>query len=143
MPTPSAKVVDLTGQPFGLMRVEAFAGLTARGQALWRCRCACGRVKTVPASNLARLQPAGGRRATGGCGECHRDNEARFAAATGGRGRCYVCGRRVRTSARTCSPACCRMYREAAAALTDVHTFFVRRGLRGCATPVPPHPDAP
>lgn len=38
---------DLTGQQFGLWGVLERAGTSANGAALWRCRCACGRLFDV------------------------------------------------------------------------------------------------
>ncbi|KAF0156275.1 MAG: hypothetical protein FD189_1080 [Elusimicrobia bacterium] len=46
------RFVDLNGQRFGRLTVLAFAGRTPKGEALWRCRCECGRERVVLAYNL-------------------------------------------------------------------------------------------
>jgi hypothetical protein len=45
---------DITGQQFGRLTVVARAMSDRRGQAQWRCRCACGNETTVNGSNLRR-----------------------------------------------------------------------------------------
>lgn len=42
---------DLTGERFNRFTVEAFAGVRG-GNALWHCRCDCGTVRIVQATNL-------------------------------------------------------------------------------------------
>jgi hypothetical protein len=42
---------DLTGQPFGRLKVIGFAGY-AHSNAYWTCQCDCGIIKTIVASNL-------------------------------------------------------------------------------------------
>lgn len=54
--------IDLTGREFDLLTVEAHAG-SRNGKSLWKCRCKCGKTKTVIASNLTRLL-------TRSCGRC-------------------------------------------------------------------------
>ena len=44
---------DLTGQNFGRLVVEAFAGKDSIGKVLWFCRCECGGTKTTRAENLS------------------------------------------------------------------------------------------
>jgi hypothetical protein len=44
--------IDLTGRPFGLWTVLAYAG--NRGNNYWHCRCACGRVKQVEGKSLCK-----------------------------------------------------------------------------------------
>jgi hypothetical protein len=41
------KIIDLTGQKFGRLEVTEAAGRDDRGRLLWRCRCECGKQKTV------------------------------------------------------------------------------------------------
>jgi hypothetical protein len=50
---PRAGVLDLTGKIFGKLVVIRFAGTPwPRYGAMWRCRCACGRVVDVRSDNL-------------------------------------------------------------------------------------------
>lgn len=50
--------IDLSGRRFGLLTVIGFSGSIKRPdhgrRTFWRCRCKCGRVKTVLADNLRR-----------------------------------------------------------------------------------------
>jgi len=45
---------DHTGQRFGRLTVVARAGSDSRGNALWDCRCDCGRTTRVPGYCLRR-----------------------------------------------------------------------------------------
>lgn len=47
-----ANAIDLTGQVYGQLAVQAFAGRTGSGNLLWECLCTCGRTSRVQASNL-------------------------------------------------------------------------------------------
>ncbi len=52
MPTQN-RFQDLTGQSFGRLTVESYAGRGKRGKAtLWLCKCSCGESTIVQASNL-------------------------------------------------------------------------------------------
>ena len=46
------KIKDLTGQRFGRLNVVELAGRTRYGNALWKCRCDCGKYTTVISHNL-------------------------------------------------------------------------------------------
>lgn len=48
----SAKRRDITGEVFGRLTVTQFYGISKSAHALWICRCSCGTVKVVGASNL-------------------------------------------------------------------------------------------
>lgn len=41
------KIINLTGQKFGRLTVQSFAGQDHRNQALWNCVCECGNVVVV------------------------------------------------------------------------------------------------
>jgi hypothetical protein len=47
-----AAVIDLTGQRFGRLLVQAREGRDAVGRALWRGHCDCGQVRRVLGANL-------------------------------------------------------------------------------------------
>jgi hypothetical protein len=49
----SHRTIDLTGRPFGLWTVTAFAG-TYQGNTYWTCQCTCGAVSDVAAHALRR-----------------------------------------------------------------------------------------
>ena len=52
-PTRVAGVLqDLTGQRFGRLIAERQVGVTARGHAVWECRCDCGNIHVARAYNL-------------------------------------------------------------------------------------------
>lgn len=55
---------DLTGRIFGRLTVECFAFRDKYKQAVWVCRCSCGRAMNASASCLAR-----GRQTHCGCGD--------------------------------------------------------------------------
>jgi hypothetical protein len=46
--------IDLAGRVFGRLTVLAFWGVTAKGEALWRCRCTCRRESVVYSAALRR-----------------------------------------------------------------------------------------
>ena len=48
----AGKAPDMSGRKFGLLRVTRRAGSNARQDAMWLCRCDCGRSVTVRASSL-------------------------------------------------------------------------------------------
>jgi hypothetical protein len=49
------KVIDLTGQTFERLSVLYFIGLDdKRKQALWFCKCICGKTKIIQSNNLIR-----------------------------------------------------------------------------------------
>lgn len=45
------KIIDLTGEKFGMLTVICYDGKDSGG-AKWKCRCDCGNIKTVRGSNL-------------------------------------------------------------------------------------------
>jgi hypothetical protein len=63
------KFISRIGQRFNRLIVTEFAGHNVRNQILWRCRCDCGAVKIVRATDLARG-------ATQSCG-CYRNQKSR------------------------------------------------------------------
>lgn len=46
--------VDITGQPFGLLKAIEPTGETGSSGAIWRCECRCGGEKNVGLQNLKR-----------------------------------------------------------------------------------------
>ena len=46
------KVIDLTGQKFGRLKVIERVGRTKQGNALWKCRCDCGNETIVRSVSL-------------------------------------------------------------------------------------------
>ncbi len=70
-------VIDITGQTFSKLTVLARAGTNKWGMALWRCRCACGKV--VPAAAGAALRR--GTKTSCGCAyEANQRGIGRFGA---------------------------------------------------------------
>lgn len=65
-------VRDLSGQVFGRWTVLRFAGRNSYEQAVWHCRCACGKRQALPQSNLT----TGVSRSCG----CYRDDVNRARA---------------------------------------------------------------
>lgn len=61
-----SKFIDLTGQKFGEITViEKDAELTKqKGRVYWKCQCSCGRIKSIRADGLKKIQT---------CGECKKD----------------------------------------------------------------------
>ena len=57
-------VIDLTGRTFRELTVIRRDGSDRHGAAMWRCRCSCGREKTVRGYNLCSEHPIGS------CGIC-------------------------------------------------------------------------
>lgn len=53
------RLIDLSGQVFGLWRVQHQAGNTPGGAALWMCACSCGVEKAVLGSDLRRGNSSG------------------------------------------------------------------------------------
>lgn len=49
-----SKLLDLTGQRFGMLTVKEFDSLNKHKQALWKCLCDCGNTKVVSSNNLRR-----------------------------------------------------------------------------------------
>lgn len=43
---------DITGQRFGRLVVESYAGTNSGGMALWNCKCDCGGIAVVTGSHL-------------------------------------------------------------------------------------------
>ena len=74
-----AKMMDLTGQRFGRLTVQGFAGKGKNGVILWRCMCDCGNITDVWASNLRR-------KTTVSCGCYRRDMARRVKTTHGGKG---------------------------------------------------------
>ena len=48
------KLIDLTGQRFGRLVVEEFAYVDKHGNAIWRCKCDCGNLKTVGSREIRK-----------------------------------------------------------------------------------------
>jgi hypothetical protein len=48
----AAKFIDLVAREFGSLTVIAHAGLNAKRQSMWRCRCRCRELKVVRGSDL-------------------------------------------------------------------------------------------
>nr|DAU90285.1 MAG TPA: hypothetical protein [Bacteriophage sp.] len=46
------KIIDLTGQTFGRLKVVKFDSLSKNNQAKWKCKCKCGNEVVVAASHL-------------------------------------------------------------------------------------------
>ena len=46
------KIKDLTGQRFGKLVVQGYAGISQYGKTQWNCRCDCGNTTTVTGSHL-------------------------------------------------------------------------------------------
>jgi hypothetical protein len=42
----------LFGKRYGVLTVIGFAGISSRQESLWKCRCACGTFRIVPAGKL-------------------------------------------------------------------------------------------
>lgn len=47
-----SRLVDMVGQRFGHLQVTGRQGSNTRGEALWECKCVCGRVVCLPGSYL-------------------------------------------------------------------------------------------
>ncbi len=47
-----SRFIDLTGQRFGRLVVEGFAGADKKRNALWNCKCDCGQRRVVAGNNL-------------------------------------------------------------------------------------------
>lgn len=48
------KLIDLTGQTFGLWTVKRRIKIEGRKDTIWECECRCGQIKHVSASHLTR-----------------------------------------------------------------------------------------
>lgn len=48
------RMIDITGQRFGKLTVLEYAGLDARKEVLWLCRCDCGNEKVINGNALRR-----------------------------------------------------------------------------------------
>lgn len=46
------KIIDLTGQKFGMLKVLEFAGMKDNRWAIWRCQCYCGNIVNVSSNDL-------------------------------------------------------------------------------------------
>lgn len=89
-----SKVNDLTGQKFGRLTVESFAGKNSRRYATWLCQCDCGNKTVVCGSDLRS-----GNTKSCGCyhDEVSRDRHKRHGMChtklyyvwVGMRGRCF------------------------------------------------------
>lgn len=62
---PGTRTIDLTGLVFGELKVVSLSGRDKWGQAVWHCKCSCGRECDAPA-NALRLN----RKVS--CGKCRR-----------------------------------------------------------------------
>lgn len=63
-----AQRIDLTGQRFGRLVVESFAGSASNRDSLWRCICDCGNFINVRAACLKRNRPGRKSPGTRSCG---------------------------------------------------------------------------
>ena len=61
-PPTDARFIDLTGQRFNALVVQAFAGRDARGRHIWECACDCGSATFARADHIKA-----GRTRTCGC----------------------------------------------------------------------------
>lgn len=66
------RLIDLSGQRFGLWTVHSQAGNTVRGGALWACICDCGTSRTVLGQDLRK-----GKSTSCGCANVNRLGDAR------------------------------------------------------------------
>ena len=73
----SKRVKNLTGQTFGRLTVIEYAGLSPDLKAVWRCRCACGKMHEAKAANLT----SGGIRSCG-CSAVYKLVGQRFGRLT-------------------------------------------------------------
>lgn len=94
MATTGLQLVDICGQTFGRLTVEARAGADQRKEPLWRCKCICGGQTTARTSQLTLGK-------TTSCG-CQRVESARDLMAVHGN---YAtpenhCWRRLRVRAK-------------------------------------------
>lgn len=53
------KVIDITGERFGKLKVIKFLGLNDRHRAMWECVCDCGNIKTYEIQDLRRNKSCG------------------------------------------------------------------------------------
>ena len=77
---------QLVGETFGLLKVLSYAGNNKHSQSLWKCRCACGRIKIVSINALrggmtrscgCLRNPPGPRKRTPGKFTCTRCKKKR------------------------------------------------------------------
>jgi len=47
-----SKLIDETGNTYGMLTVVSHVGHKSGGQALWRCKCKCGNEKSISGQNL-------------------------------------------------------------------------------------------
>ncbi len=57
--------IDLVGNQYGLLTVIAYDRTAPRGVAMWRCKCKCGKSRTVASGNLRNGH-------TSACNSCNR-----------------------------------------------------------------------
>lgn len=63
---PNSKLIDMSGQVFGLWHVQEKAGNYVGGAALWLCKCGCGTQRVVLGSDLRSGKSAS-------CGCAHKE----------------------------------------------------------------------
>ena len=54
-----SKVVDVTGQKFGKLKVIKFLGINERHRAIWECECECGNIKVYELQDLKKNKSCG------------------------------------------------------------------------------------
>lgn len=73
------RIIDLTGQRFGRLVVEGFAGADKNRNRCWSCKCDCGKITTVSTSHLKSGW-------TKSCGCLQRETASEKHIKHGGRG---------------------------------------------------------
>lgn len=53
------KVIDITGEKFGKLKVIKFLGLNHNHRAMWECECECGNIKIYDLQDLKRNKSCG------------------------------------------------------------------------------------
>ena len=61
------KVIDLLGKTFGRLTVQLYKGLNKHNQAVWECKCSCGKQTTVVGRDLVNGH-------TKSCGCLHKED---------------------------------------------------------------------
>lgn len=73
-----SKVIDLTGQTFGKLKVIARSANNNRGESMWECQCECGNTKVIRGYTLNH-----GLSKSCGCERYRKLSEANFQDLTG------------------------------------------------------------
>lgn len=56
------KVIDITGEKFGSLKVVKFRGLNDNNRAIWECKCDCGNIRVYELQDLKRNKSCGCKR---------------------------------------------------------------------------------